>query len=533
MRQAVEVAPPSSARGDSATGELVESLETLEQADTIVSVEIVRHDVFDEAGGRARGGRKFANKLHVQTREHVVRRELLFAVGDRVDAEHLAQTERNLRALPFLRDARVEKTAAAAAIGDAGPPVGVHVRVTTWDNWTTSPEIQFGSVGDRTLWTLGFTEKNLAGLGKEINVFRRQDLERNETGLTYGDPRLGGSRFRLAAAYGNRSDGNRVALRLERPFYALDAIWSMAARAESWEQIDPLYESADRVGGLAHARDWYDLEYARAVGHGESSAIRLHTAYRRRRDEVAGDLRDFGILEVGLSRVEHRFVKLTHVNRFEVAEDFNLGSETRASLGVSIDWLGGERSTSLFFRLSHSGGVLLRPARFVRGQVSWSARQRDDELQNSLLSARLSYVDRLAARNLLVAKAVLEHGSRLDPERQITLGAHNGLRGYAVHQWVGDRSMLLTLEDRWFFVDEFIQVLSLGAAVFVDSGYAWPGGQSLALGDLRTNVGAGLLVARNRLVTNQPTFRFDLAYGLSEVTGRSRWVLTVGSEIEV
>ena len=51
---------------------------------------------------------RVADRLHIRTREEIIRQELLFAPGDPLDKEAIAQTERNLRALVFLRDARIE-----------------------------------------------------------------------------------------------------------------------------------------------------------------------------------------------------------------------------------------------------------------------------------------------------------------------------------------------------------------------------------------------------------------------------------------
>jgi hypothetical protein len=69
------------------------------------AIEVVNQEVFEEEGARLTAVYRFANKLHVRTRERVVARELLFESGDLVDRELLEQTERNLRALPFFRDA--------------------------------------------------------------------------------------------------------------------------------------------------------------------------------------------------------------------------------------------------------------------------------------------------------------------------------------------------------------------------------------------------------------------------------------------
>ncbi len=131
----------------------------------------------------------------------------------------------------------------------------------------------------------------------------------------------------------------------------------------------------------------------------------------------------------------------------------------------------------------------------------------------------------------MLASVRYTHGHRLDPEVQVTLGASNGLRGYPVHQFVGNRSLLLSVEGRWFLADDVGRLASFALAGFADAGFAWPPGRPVSLGDLRTNVGFGLLVGRNRIAATQPGIRFDLAYALSPLPGRSRWLFSAGSGI--
>src|SRR2546422_5107591 len=45
----------------------------------------------------------WANRLHFETREYVIRRELLFEEGDPANPDVLYESERNLRRLNFLR----------------------------------------------------------------------------------------------------------------------------------------------------------------------------------------------------------------------------------------------------------------------------------------------------------------------------------------------------------------------------------------------------------------------------------------------
>jgi hemolysin activation/secretion protein len=238
-------------------------------------------------------------------------------------------------------------------------------------------------------------------------------------------------------------------------------------------------------------------------------------------------------MEIGVSSIEHRFLKLTHVNRFEIAEDFNMGDEISAFAGLSTPTLGGEEGTVWFWRLRARRGFEIGAEHFVTGGVAWTARHRHGEIENSLTSIRLDYVNKLSPRWPLVATARFHGGINLDPEVQITLGVDNGLRGYPVRQFVGTRAVLLSAEQRVFIADEVLQLVSFAAAAFVDTGFAWPEDRSVRLADLKSNVGLSLLLGRTRLSSTTPGVRFDLAYALDPISGRSRWLFSVGSKIEL
>src|SRR6185503_2347412 len=115
--------------------------------------------------------------------EDVVGRELLFSSGECPHGESLAQTERNLRGTGFLRDARVESIPA-----ESGRPGAVDVRVSTYEKWTTSPQLGFAQVGNRHVWSIGVSERNLLGRGLQVEVQRRSDIDRDQTLLAFRDP---------------------------------------------------------------------------------------------------------------------------------------------------------------------------------------------------------------------------------------------------------------------------------------------------------------------------------------------------------
>ena len=492
-------------------------------------IEIVRHQVFDEMISVASALYRLGNTLHIRTRESVVRRELLFAEGEPLDPEAVDQTERNLRALLFLRDARIEVTPVDQ--DNDGLPDHADVLVEVWDTWSLTPQVRYERVDDSSLWEVGAAETNLLGWGKQIAVTHQVTLDRSANRFLYRDPQLAGSRLRLGASVATLSDGDEGAASVGRPFYALDDTWAFAVRAAAFTRTDPIYEDGVEVTRLRHIARGGDIELARAVRRRASSALRLHVAYRTRYDRVDTTTRDFGILEVGVRSVTHDFVRLTHLSRFERTEDLNLGAQSYASVGISAEALGGQPGRVLFVAGGHTRALAFGPAHFLLGSLRATGRYHRGGWANVLGETRVRYLRKHTQRHLLVGSARFQLGHELDPEVQLLLGAESGLRGYPVRRFAGTRSLLLSAEERWFVVDDVAQLFSVGLAAFVDSGFAWPDGVALDLGDLKTGVGASVLLGSNRL-SSVPGVRVDFGYGLDRIPHGGGWVVNALSMID-
>ena len=493
-------------------------------------IEIVGREVFDERGGGLFAPHRIANRLHVPTREHIIRRELLFETGDPLDRELIDQTERNLRGLWFLRDARVETVEVDEDLD--GRPERIDVLVTTWDRWSLAPRLDFSQVQNRTIWEIGASEKNFLGFGKSITVSHRQNLDRVTDRLRYQDPQLLGSNVGLAASVANLSDGHERLVTIDRGYLSVRDPWAFSAGIVSLARTEPIVEDGVEIERLPLHGEFVDLELGRALLRGANHAVRMHGAYRAHEVRVGGDLRDYAGPEVGLRSVTHRFVRLTHVNQFERTEDFNLGTESHAVLRLSTPAFGGQEAT--FVSAGHRHGLRLRDDHFVVIGVGFDGRRERGAWRNTVAAVNARYLRKHSPRTAFVGKLDYAHGHDFDPEVQLRLGAETGLRGYPVRQFTGTRSLLLTAEERVFFADDVWQLFSFGVAGFVDSGFVWPAGHAVHLGDLRTGVGVSLLVGSHRLASRGGV-RFDLGYALNPVEGPDgrpkHWVGAAFSDI--
>lgn len=505
----------------------------------IASIELSRHEIFVENEDTP-GIYKFINKLHFNTKEHVIRRELLFAVGGVVDPEAMAQSERNLRATRFLAEVGIEvrpveggDVVEAAQLFD--PEVicdlgdgEVDVVVTTRDAWTTSVDGSIGSAGGTTTWSVGAEEGNLLGLGKRVRLQHSTEIDRSYNTIAFHDPRVLGSRNELLLEGSDQSDGGRFRLYAGRPWYAIDSTWSWAATLDTFDQIDPLYEAGERVEELHHVRRHQAIGAGFALARNDTQALRLHLGLRHTYDDVQVEVRDFNIAEVGVSFSRHRFLKLNYLNH-ERPEDVPLGPEVLVKVGYGDARARSDSSNAMFFELGGRIGTQLGARRFTAVSASWAGRVESGAARNAILDVRAGVADgSLLRRSLFLVRGWLRYGVNLDPEVQIRLGADNGLRGYPVNQFVGDRSLLLTAEYRRFLFDNVLRLVSIGVSAFVDSGHAWRPDEPMSIGDLRTNAGVGLLVGRRGMSTRGASMRFDVSYAFDPITGRSPWLASLG-----
>jgi len=76
---------------------------SISNATTISSIKITRQNVFDSEVEKENWFvYRWANSLHIKTREWVIRDQLLYEIGDKLDTLRILETERNLRSLEFI-----------------------------------------------------------------------------------------------------------------------------------------------------------------------------------------------------------------------------------------------------------------------------------------------------------------------------------------------------------------------------------------------------------------------------------------------
>lgn len=473
-----------------------------------------------------------ANALHIRTREQVIRRELLFKEGDRLDPFLIAETERNLRALPFIRAARIVKFPQRDGT--------VALVVYTNDSWTTEPQINLGGVNSIDSVEVGFKEKNLLGLGKTVQFFQEKGKDFTQRTFRYTDPRILGSRWQFDGGVLRNTDGNTEDATVQRPFYSADTRWSARGFVErsnlaikefdnnvqtnQYEQIQHTQETgaATKIGG---GRD--------TVNHAGLRYRVVTTGYTRNDqtpiDKTVPDNRVDRTLFLDLDSTHTDFIEATRLEKMNRIEDVNLGLALTVSPGWSPSFITGQtNSTSLDSTLQKK--YLFPAGHLLNLSFSYTGRDVTRSAENQLYNAQVKYYHRVSDANTLVLNSRLELGQDLDADNQLKLGGDTGVRAYEKDSFVGSKIWLMNVEDRLFLIDDFANLFAIGGAIFGDSGYAWDKDHPMAISDMKSDVGMGLRLGLTRS-SNEVVLRFDLAYRLDAYNkgGDSRWVFSFGT----
>lgn len=472
------------------------------------------------------------NALHIQTRDSVFRQELLFKVGDRMDPFLVRETERNLRALSFVRNARI----VSFPQRDGTVALVVHVN----DSWTTEPQINLGGVNRVDDLEIGFKEKNFLGFGKTLEFFYTKEPDLSQRQYAYIDPQFLNTRFEFRTMLISRTRGLERHINLDRPFFSADTPWSVRSSHAHFETTIDEFDNNVRISEFEQTKSVGEAYGGLKIGGGRQFVNHLGLRYKkenqsyRATDKTAAGRgipsgKEFQTFFLDFDSSRSRFIEMTRLEKMTRIEDINLGPSLFLSPGFSPGVLTNQVDTTQL-DASYEQKKFLRGKHFFMGRAAYSGRNTFKEPENETWEFKLKYYYRARKTHTLVTQNRVNWGHNLDPDNLIKLGSENGLRAYKRDGLVGNRSWLLNIEDRIFWTDELWSLVALGTVFFYDAGYVWSQGESISLSKVKSNIGAGLRIGLTRS-SREAILRLDFAYRLQkDVDNDNRFVVAFGSE---
>lgn len=472
----------------------------------------------------------FANKYHINTKEHVVLTLLPMALGDYVSPNDLLEAERLLRGKRYLRDASI--TLSKDGLLD----------VKVIDNWTLFPTLSFSRSGGENSSSIGIKDTNFLGQGIATTFKYQKDDQKSGYRFRVTTPTSLIKHSYASLVMGEYDTGSLRKLSFEKPFYTSDSSRMIQALIKTEEQESTFYQNDQQLGvsltdssNLALSYGWLrserdDTAYRALIG---SSFYRLDLKQASHPDLINYfSVRNKSFLWWGQERYQSKFQVLTNIYMLTNKEDINLGFHDRYQIGlgriekaIGEDIINPQLETSTMFILSYTAS---QGYEFAQGlllhRFDLSTEAYDNQTLDNFYSFnyQADYFYPMTEKWSLYLGNSLSHVSEFR-EQTLGLGGDTGLRGYPTQYQHGKNRWLSSLEIRYYSDVELFESIAIGYVAFVDVGRAWEteGESNLEQKTLKS-VGIGLRLFP-KVVSGRNVFHIDFARPLSSQRELNDW----------
>ena len=525
----IAIAPPLLAQDTSAVAQPA----AVRSCDGQIISSITIHPQSPPSLGRPGTLRRLVSGVLLQystTQPRVVQSFLQLKEGGVCTEHRRAETERVLRAQPFLANAIVTATPDSAG--------GVAIDVTTVDEISLVLGASFNRLH---VTSFKFGNSNIAGSGQYAAASWAQgDAYRDGFGARYVNYAAFSSPERLTLDAGRDPVGSHALVALEHPFYTnlQHVAWHTGISYTN------SYPGFDRIGDDPLSLGMhYFLADAGAVSRLDIGTRRLFlgavlTHERMSTHDRGVVISDSGYVHEPDNLFDARYpdfhatrlsavagVRLLHYERVTGydalygTQDFPLGVQFAGQIGRGLPHLG---NSNWLFGGDVLGGHAFGPS-FLGTRLSGEI-QRDAETggwAGLVTTARLIYYTKPGAHHTVIVTGDFAGAWRSLLPYELTINnSRSGVRGFRGSQEAGAQRAVARMEDRWA-IRRFGTWSAIGAALFADAGKVWAGDVPYGVGSpVRASVGVSLLAAVP--AQSQTTWRVDIAAPLNRGAGAHR-----------
>lgn len=489
-----------------------------------------------DSGGTSFAARlaHLATSLHSTTRPEVVRRYLALQVGDRCDEFRRRESERILRAQPFIADAQI-----VAGPDSAG---GVILRVFTVDETSLildaaatahAPVLRSFRLGDQNIGGGGI----YAAAGWQTSPVR--DIYRGK----FVDYQFLGKPYQLEADGTRNEIGGTWNFEASHPFYTDLQRFSWRATGGEESVVRTFkrgFESPE--AGLLFTRSYGDVGGVFAVGpRAQGHHLLIGGTISRERERTGHtpiQMIDSAMVPDTSSALvgrygEHRSTRLNLLlgyrdvsyvtvhgfDAVEGAQDVRTGLQVATLVGRGIR-LNDDEERDYFGSVDVYAGHAT-PASFAAMEVMTERRRAIDlhQWDGELASSRFAWYVHPMPKHTTLMDVEFSGGWRQRVPFQLSFAdREGGLRGFAASDLGGGQRLVTRLEQRYQF-GHVRQFAAVAGAVFVDAGKLWAGDAPFGVNTgVKASVGVSLLAALPP--RSRRTWRIDVAHALNDPTSR-------------
>ncbi len=494
----------------------------LYQGKIIRNIEILKLNIFgptlkDTTSQTTQWIEKAGNKTHVKTRNFIIRNNLLFNSGDSLNPLLLADNERLIRNLSYIKDVSIQ----IAEIPDH--PDMIDILIVTKDVYSTGFYIDLFNLESGVI---ELYENNIAGIGHKLSGSLYLNADKTPTTgyeFNYNVNNIGKSFIKAKLQYLNAFETERLKLELKRSFFAYNTKWAGGLKLQKTSTIRDIkktdttlynvnlnYSTQDIWFGrsfLVKTNNWKYQNRTRLV---LSARYINNTFYKG--PEVSErynfKFHDNQLLLGSLAFSRQKYFKSNLIYGFGKTEDIPIGSLIQFNTGIEKD----EFFKRPYWGLKLAKGIYYPKIGYLNLQTELGGLYYEDQLDQGVLSitgqaiSNLHFVNGLRIREFLSANYTSGINRFNDEKLFLTtndIGMLSSDYLYGV-QKISFHSELVAYTNLYVYNFRFLVYF------FGDLAFIGPENKTVFNNSLYSGIGIGIRVRNENLVFK--TFQIKFAY---------------------
>ena len=518
----VDAGGDDSLSGKSQVDQIVNPYESF-KGKVIRNIRVRQLDVFNEASrdtsfDATTWYEDIGSWIHVPTHRSIIRENILFKAGDRLDPNLLKDNGRILRNLQYIKDARFLVQPVEGATDS------VDVIVFTQDLWSKGFDVNLGSISSGEVQLF---DNNFFGMGHKFQANLIFDyFKTSNPGIetAYKLNNIRGTFIDGRFYFMNAFETNRFGFEVSRDFYSYKTkmVGGMKVfRTKTKKNIiqqDTTFSQA-RLNYINHDF-WYGYAFGLNTGNGffgNRNRLVLSARYRDDRffdhpeitERYNYRFHDNQLILGNISYSRENFYKSALIYGFGRTEDIPVGD----LIGYTFGW-----EHDQFFRRFYSG-ITLKHGEFLRNFGYLSAGLEaggflyDDRLEQAALHLETQYISKLFDINDLKVRQFFNveytHGYRRFPEESLSFNRIDDIRGFRNGNLYGNEKLVLKSETVGF-TNLYYYGFRLALYGFLDIGFLGSEKKFILSHPMKSGFGLGVRLRNENFVFN--TFQIRLGF---------------------
>ena len=395
---------------------------------------------------------RILNNLNFRTRETTIRRHLLFKEGDAIDPFRLADSERILRTLAFIGDARI----LVVPIPESADSADVLVIVK--ESWALTLS---GSLKEGNRLKVKLAQQNLLGLGHRVSAavtLIPDGTSRFGFDMSYAVPNILGSFINGELEYRNMPGQKMAGLALSRGLipHVLRYAGGLNLRQTSIEVEDSLGTAADNTSDLIDLWAGIPLDLKLKPHMRERRPILIvsgrvrHLKFTRRPPVTPSTFQQYHDMNYylgSLALIQSRYYRANLLYNFGRTEDIPCGFLARVTCGLADEEFIQDSYASATLAVGEQRDGL----GYGAGELRIGGYPRGGAIERGVIRLRTLYFSGLlhagGFRVRQFAKAEYTAGIHRSADDGINFSGAEGIRGIVYNdEVIGSKRLLLNLE---------------------------------------------------------------------------------------